>query len=153
MKHQNRERIKYMSDKCNVCGLCEEDKQLHIHQLHVALSACRSDRDALLKRAEELQAQLCAANVMHDAAQDVLSRHIVPNGFSDHEALNELHGIFDGPLYRAYQAALSSSTCPHKEEAERAKEFLAHLESCVECQDAICAIGDALRRRAEGRGR
>lgn len=31
----------------------------------------------------------------------VLQRHAPPDGLSDHEALNELYGIFDGPEYRA----------------------------------------------------
>lgn len=36
-----------------------------------------------------------------DAAIAVLQRHIPPDGISDHEALNELYGIFDGSAYRA----------------------------------------------------
>lgn len=41
-------------------------------------------------------------------AVDVLQRHIPPDGLSDHAALNELYSIFDGPEYRAYQAARSA---------------------------------------------
>jgi hypothetical protein len=40
-----------------------------------------------------------------EKAVEVLQRQIVPNGISDHEALVELHGIFDGPEYRAALAA------------------------------------------------
>ncbi len=40
-----------------------------------------------------------------EQAVAVLQRQIVPGGISDHEALNELHGIFDGPEYRAAVAA------------------------------------------------
>lgn len=47
-----------------------------------------------------------AARKMHTAAQGVLSRQIIPDGISDHEALNELPGILDGPLWRAYRDAL-----------------------------------------------
>lgn len=35
-----------------------------------------------------------------DKAVDVLQRHIVPDGLSDHAALLELYAIFDGPEYR-----------------------------------------------------
>jgi hypothetical protein len=37
-------------------------------------------------------------------AVDVLQRHAPPDGLSDHDALSELYGIFDGPEYREVQA-------------------------------------------------
>ena len=41
-----------------------------------------------------------------DAAVAVLQRHILPDGgLSDHDAMSELYGIFDGPEYRAALAA------------------------------------------------
>lgn len=36
-----------------------------------------------------------------DRAVDVLQRHAPPDGLSDHDALSELYGIFDGPDFRA----------------------------------------------------
>lgn len=40
-------------------------------------------------------------------AVDVLQRHIVPDGLGDHEALNELYAIFDGPEYREAMGSAS----------------------------------------------
>lgn len=36
-----------------------------------------------------------------DRAVAVLQRHAPPDGLSDHDAMSELYGIFDGPEYRA----------------------------------------------------
>jgi hypothetical protein len=40
-----------------------------------------------------------------EKAVSVLQRHIVPDGLSDHDALTELYGIFDGPEYRALKTS------------------------------------------------
>ena len=37
-------------------------------------------------------------------AVDVLQRHAPPDGLSDHDAMSEFYGIFDGPDYRKAMA-------------------------------------------------
>jgi hypothetical protein len=40
------------------------------------------------------------ATTLVGRAVDLLQRHCHPEGLSDHDALTELYGIFDGPDYR-----------------------------------------------------
>jgi hypothetical protein len=48
----------------------------------------------------------------------VLNRHIVPEGISDREALNELYGIFDSEEYRA-TGAIEQDRCDQRQAEER----------------------------------
>jgi hypothetical protein len=50
-----------------------------------------------------------ALQTILDKSVAVLQRHIEPDGgLSDHDALSQLYGIFDGPDYRAAKAALAA---------------------------------------------
>jgi hypothetical protein len=58
-----------------------------------------------------------------DKAVEVLQRHAPPDGLSDHDALTELYGIFDGPEYRSACEARSAIACIYGEPC-------AHPEKC-----------------------
>jgi hypothetical protein len=57
---------------------------------------------------KQANAHLIAASpqilALIDRAVDVLQRHAPPDGLSDHDAMSEFYGIFDGPAYRAAMA-------------------------------------------------
>ena len=54
----------------------------------------------------------CSWKDLVDKAVEVLGRHIVPDGISDHDAMVELYGIFDGPEYREAIPAAGSGAVP-----------------------------------------
>jgi hypothetical protein len=58
-----------------------------------------------------------------EKAVEVLQRHAPPDGLSDHDALTELYGIFDGPEYRSACEARSAIACIYGEPC-------AHPEKC-----------------------
>lgn len=49
-----------------------------------------------------------------ERAVEVLKRHVLPDGISDHDALNKLYGIFDGPKYRAV-ADVAQNQCDDRQ--------------------------------------
>jgi hypothetical protein len=51
-----------------------------------------------------------------EKAVEVLQRHAPPDGLSDHDALTELYGIFDGPEYRSACEARSAIEPPQSPE-------------------------------------
>ena len=69
-------------------------------------------------------------------AQDILARYIVPDsGISEHECVNQLLGLLDGPQTREALSAVSAST-PKEGEIE---------ENLTEIEEAIWnATGSAL---------
>lgn len=61
----------------------------------------QSDLVVILARLDEVTDYAVAQSALVAKAVDVLQRHATPAGLSDHQALTELYGIFDGPEYRA----------------------------------------------------
>ena len=71
--------------------------------VETALTAKRvtaDEIDKLRDEAEERAGNQHQLRKLIQKAQAVLLRQIVPDGISDHDALTELHGIFDGPECR-----------------------------------------------------
>lgn len=65
--------------------------------------ACRADGDWSVGQLDANRRLIAAApdyKALVDRAVAVLQRHAPPDGLSDHDAMSEFYGIFDGPEYR-----------------------------------------------------
>lgn len=70
------------------------------------LERLRREHRDLLAANKVLRAQAAAAKAIRDAGVEITRRVVVPQGISDKAAVNEYIGLFDGPLQRAFDAAL-----------------------------------------------
>lgn len=88
-------------------GRCRELCAMYLREFVIAHRMM--GKLASLRAPAANDAKLNMAFALINKAISVLQQQIIPDGISDHEALCELHGIFDGPEYRAMLSAAPSS--------------------------------------------
>jgi hypothetical protein len=75
----------------------------------------------------------------------ILNTHIVPDGISDHEALNELYGIFDSDEYRS-TGAIEQDRCDQRQAEEAMIDktigMLTASPKCAAPTEPVGSVGD-----------